>query len=118
MRLVLVETLEDLGYLVESVRTAAEALESLRLSAGRFDVAILDVGLPDRRGDALAVEIRALCADLPIVIATGHDQEELRARFRDDRLVALFAKPYSVPDIMPVLASLGVRHPAEREGPA
>ena len=32
----------------------------------------MDIGLPDGRGDALALELRQTRPDLPIVIATGY----------------------------------------------
>ena len=113
VRIVLTETLEDLGFRVEPAGSATEAIDRLQGLRGRVDAVILDVGLPDRRGDVLATELRALYADLPIVIATGYDDAALRERFRDDRLIAFFAKPYNSADLAPVLKSLGVRDPGE-----
>lgn len=59
-----------------------------------MDVAILDIGLPDRRGDVLASEMRALYPELPILFATGASEEELRARSKGDSRVAFIGKPY------------------------
>jgi len=111
VRMVLTDTLEDLGFLVEPTGSAAEALDRLKGLERCVDAAILDVGLPDRKGDVLAAELRALYAHLPIVIATGYEDEALRERFKDDRLIAFFAKPYNSADVVPVLKSLGVRDP-------
>ena len=113
VRMVLTDTLEDLGFQVEATGSATEALERLEGLERCVDAAILDVGLPDRKGDVLATELRALYADLPIVIATGYEDEALRQRFKDDRLIAFFAKPYNSADVVPVLKSLGVRDPGE-----
>ena len=61
---------------------------SLRVAGAHIDAAIVDVGLPDRRGDALAAELRALYADLPIVIASGYGEETVaRPRRRPARPV-------------------------------
>ncbi len=113
VRMVLTDTLEDLGFRVEPTGSATEALDRLNGLKGRVDAAILDVGLPDRKGDVLAAELRVLYAHLPIVIATGYEDEALRQRFKDDRLIAFLAKPYNSADVVPVLKSLGVRDPGE-----
>jgi len=111
VRMTLTDTLEDLGFQVEPVGTAAEAMDRVADLQGRIDAVILDVGLPDRKGDMVAVDLRALYADLPIVIATGYEDGELRERFKDDRLITFFAKPYNSAEVVPVLKSLGVRDP-------
>jgi hypothetical protein len=43
----------------------------LRLIPGSVDAVIVDMGLPDRKGDALVQEIRSIYPLLPIVIAGG-----------------------------------------------
>ncbi|TWT13801.1 response regulator [Reyranella sp. CPCC 100927] len=116
VRMTLTDTLEDFGFTVEPVGSASEAMDKVADLRGRIDAAILDVGLPDRTGDALAVDLRALYADLPIVIATGYEDGELRERFKGDRLVTFFAKPYNSAEVVPVLRSLGVRDPRNRTG--
>lgn len=111
VRMVLCDALADLGFRVEPTGSATEALERLGQLQGRVDAAILDVGLPDRTGDILAAELRASRADLPIVIATGYEDETLRAQFRGDPLVRFFGKPYVSADIAAELKLLGVRDP-------
>src|SRR3546814_1707006 len=59
-----------LGFRVEEAVTAVEALNKVRLADGRIDAALIDVGLPDRRGDSLAAELRAMYSQMPIVIAS------------------------------------------------
>ena len=80
--------------------------------AGRIDAAIIDVGLPDRRGDALAGELRAMFARLPIVIATGYPQQDVAGRFEGDRLVGFVGKPYDREGLESALRALGVEAPA------
>ena len=58
--------------------------------------AIIDVGLPDGRGDALAIELRKLRAELPIIIATGYDEAHLDERARSHPLTAVLNKPYDI----------------------
>ena len=65
--------------------------------------AIVDIGLPDRKGDVLVGELRALHPELPIVIATGYDSAELARRFATDRRIALIRKPYTQDALKAVL---------------
>jgi hypothetical protein len=41
---------------------------------------IVDVGLPDRPGDELVAEIRAVRPDMPVILATGLADEPVRGR--------------------------------------
>jgi FixJ family two-component response regulator len=69
-------------------------------------LAIVDVGLPDRRGDVLVGELRAMHPQLPIVIATGYDSAELSRRFASDRHIALIRKPYTQDDLKTAVGRL------------
>jgi CheY-like chemotaxis protein len=95
VRILATEYLEDAGYRVEPAVSAADAMGKVRLLQGEIDAAIIDVGLPDRRGDVLVSELRAFYPALPIVIASGYEEAELRARFRGDSAVAFLNKPYT-----------------------
>jgi DNA-binding NarL/FixJ family response regulator len=47
------------------------------LSGARFDVVLLDLGLPDSQGLETLAKVKALAAAVPIVILTGLDDESL-----------------------------------------
>jgi PAS domain S-box-containing protein len=53
----------------------SEALE--RLANERFDVVLLDLSLPDRQGLATYEHLHTLAPSVPIVVLTGHDDDEL-----------------------------------------
>ena len=67
------EYLEDAGFTVDAAGSATEAMNKLALIPGGVDAVIIDIGLPDRRGDDLVREILAMYSSLPIVLATGQD---------------------------------------------
>jgi DNA-binding response OmpR family regulator len=69
----------------------------------------MDIGLPDRRGDALVREIRAIHSSLPIIIATGRGANDIRQMFRGEKRMAFVPKPYSAADLYSALRALGVR---------
>ena len=99
-----VDALEELGYQIVEVATARAALELARTGIDTFAVAIIDVGLPDGRGDALALELRQLRADLPIIIATGYGESGLDGRLRDKQMIVL-GKPYDISQLHAAIKS-------------
>jgi PAS domain S-box-containing protein len=99
VQLLAIEHLEELGYRVETAGSATEAMNKVKLINGQIDLAIVDVGLPDRKGDVLVGELRALYPHLPIVIASGYGEVDLRERFGDDDLISYLRKPYMREDI-------------------
>jgi CheY-like chemotaxis protein len=74
----------------------------------RFDTAIVDLGLPDRRGDMLVGELRATRPGLPVVIASGSNTQMLERSLREDSGVATIEKPYTAEQLVGALARLGV----------
>jgi CheY-like chemotaxis protein len=107
VRLFAVDALEDAGFRVLQAETAAEALKALR-EVPNVAAAIIDMGLPDRPGDQLATEVRAMRADLPIVIASGRSGRELREQFAQQARVAILVKPYTAELLLDALAEVGV----------
>ena len=109
VRLVVAEALDELGFKVEEAGSATEAINKMRLLQGRVDAAVVDVGLPDRKGDALAAELRAMDGALPIIVASGYDGDSLRSRFAADPLVTFLDKPYEAHQLVAVLREFDVK---------
>lgn len=108
VQMVVSEQLRELGYRVDTAGSATEAINKIKL-LNDVAVAIVDIGLPDRKGDVLVGELRALHPELPIVIATGYDSAELGRRFAADRRIVLIRKPYTQDALKAVLAALRMR---------
>jgi CheY-like chemotaxis protein len=88
------EQLKEAGFEVEVSGSSVEALQRLQLLQGEVDVAVIDVGLPDRNGTVLASEIRTLYPGLPILFATGASETELLERYKGDAKIGFIGKPY------------------------
>ena len=108
VQMLLVDNLDAMGLSAETASTATEALNKVRLRVGGFDAAIVDVGLPDAKGDALVKELRALYPSLPIVISSGADDRQLRARLAQERHLAFLLKPYTNEQLRTALVGLGI----------
>lgn len=103
---IVAEYLKELGFKIETADSATEAMNQLRLINGEVEAAIIDFGLPGRKGDVLVSEMRAIYPSLPIVIASGYEEEILRARFKSKDRIAFLRKPYNTEQLQRVLDSL------------
>ena len=103
------EYLEECGIKVDTAGSAAEALNKLHLIPGGIDALVVDMGLPDRKGDSLVQEVRSIYPALPIVIASGQGRRELQELFKDMPLLAFVGKPYSSEELKAALRAIGIR---------
>ena len=85
--------LRDLGYKVTSFHRATEALEHVRQQAETYDLVITDITMPELSGVALAREIGAIRAHLPIILCTGFSAEYRKDISRQGNIAALLTKP-------------------------
>ena len=72
-----------------------------------MNAVILDIGLPDAKGDLLLKEIRAANPVLPVLIASGRDDAELRTQFAGLEFVGFLSKPYVLEQVRSALVSVG-----------
>jgi PAS domain S-box-containing protein len=91
--------LERLGYHVVALGSSTEALAAFRADPSAFDVVISDLTMPVMTGTQLALEMRRLRANVPVILSTGYldrlDAETARALHARDLLI----KPYSTEDL-------------------
>jgi DNA-binding response OmpR family regulator len=90
---ILKTALEKAGFVVDTASSCADARETLSLNP--YDIAILDLGLPDGDGMNLLKEVRSAGNQIPILVLTARDAVEDRVgglnAGADDYLVKPFA---------------------------
>ena len=98
--------LEVMGHEVRTAHSAAAALEAVRQELP--DVAILDIGLPDMDGYALAGEIRRLAGGAPLrlVALTGYGQKEDVERAFTANFDLHLTKPATLADLQRATAPM------------
>jgi CheY-like chemotaxis protein len=106
IRLDAADALRECGFDVDEAGSASEALEVMNDVSRTISGVIVDLGLPDVRGDELAAELRAARPSLPIIIASGYSSNEVRRRFRDDSCTAFVDKPFSADQIQRALKAM------------
>lgn len=95
---IVIENLEDLGFNVNHVETAEEAIEILLMDT--VDLILMDVELPGRLDGFDAAEIiRKTNPKLPILFATGRKEGEDLKRGFQINYVDYVRKPYKIKEI-------------------
>jgi signal transduction histidine kinase len=74
VRLVLAKAVNQVQFNADGAETLAQAME--KLSGGSYDIVLLDLNLPDSRGNVNVEKIFNLVPDVPIVVLTGLDDED------------------------------------------
>jgi CheY-like chemotaxis protein len=102
------DTLEELGYDVVQVGSARAALEHAGTDCAQFALAVIDMGLPDRPGQQLVAELWNICPSLPIIVASGYGESEVRRRFEAEQRFAFLGKPFEPTTLRAAIDSLGL----------
>ena len=84
----------DPGIEVAHARSAAECLE--KVATTRFDLVLLDLGLPDRPGLEALTDLKCAHPEIPVVVLSGHEDRE--TVFESIRLGAMGFIPKSTED--------------------
>jgi PAS domain S-box-containing protein len=106
--MVAAETLREMGFEVEEAATVAAALKCAKTGIDGFAAAIIDIGLPDGKGDALAKELKNIRPNLPIIIATGQGDGALDGHLKKTPQLTLLSKPYDSEGLRKSLATIGL----------
>ncbi len=100
------ELYEDLlAFLGCEVKTAASAEEALEIfkkelyQGDPFKLVILDLWLPDMRGEDLLEKLKALDSELKIIVASGHHDQQLREKLLEKGAFAFLKKPFDLEEL-------------------
>lgn len=96
--------LERGGFAVDTATSCANALDYLRVAT--YDVAVLDLGLPDGDGLALLRRLRKEGSALTVLILTARDAPEDRVLGLDAGADDYLVKPFHMPELLARLRAL------------
>lgn len=109
LHLFFTDMLSESGFAVDVAANFKEAAAKARSGIGDLVGAVVDLGLPDRPGDELVAELRAMYPNLPVVLTTGYADEDIRKRFSAVKGVQLLTKPFNAKELMAALGKAGVK---------
>jgi two-component system, OmpR family, response regulator len=103
------------GYAVDGVSDGRSAAEALRSS--RFDVVLLDLGLPERDGLEVLRELRSRGDATPVIIVTARDDVHNRIQGLDAGADDYIVKPFDLDEVAARMRSV-LRRAAGRGDPS
>jgi CheY-like chemotaxis protein len=98
--------LERAGYHVIATVDGEEALRAYEEHAGDIDLALLDLVMPKMGGGAVRDRLRAMRADLPILVATGYGRDQLSRAFVPAAQERLLNKPWTSQQLLSAIEQL------------
>jgi PAS domain S-box-containing protein len=91
--------LQRLGYRVETFLDPQQAMEALRADPHTVDIVVTDFNMPGMSGLDVAREVRAMRADLPVVISSGNFPLHLQEESRRAGVRALMQKQHTLEEL-------------------
>ncbi len=104
LRDVVKQALEDAGFAVDALGTAADADGALQLLP--YDAAVLDLGLPDGDGLKVLAAARRAGRDVPILVLTARDAVADRVAGLDAGADDYLVKPFAMSELIARIKAL------------
>jgi len=111
--------LEREGYRTLSADSGAEALATVAEEREAIAVAIVDLGLPDMRGEELRARLLAAAPEMPVVLTSGRALRDIEEVITDPDRTGALAKPYTPKELTAAVDARleeGSRPPTRRRG--
>ncbi|MCK6490912.1 MAG: response regulator [Planctomycetes bacterium] len=99
VRAVLCAQLAALGHHPRPCASGAEALAAMA-EGQAFDLAVIDLLMPGMPGRELFHRLRAIRPDLPVIIASGHHDDQEAQGLLDAGAQAFLPKPHGIQDLV------------------
>jgi CheY-like chemotaxis protein len=93
------ETLAQLGYEPVGFESGSVALQAFTTDPQRFDLVLTDEMMPELTGTALALRIRQLRPDIPVVLMSGRADRAVVALARSAGIQQVLHKPLRMQDV-------------------
>ena len=94
--------LQKQGYNVDVVETGQETLE--KMNEKKYDLALIDVNLPDINGIDLVSKLNSINPDLIKIVITGFPSIEDATSAMDQGVIAYLVKPVKSEELIELIA--------------
>ncbi|MDM8521871.1 response regulator [Desulfococcaceae bacterium HSG8] len=116
VRIVAEAMLTRIGFEVLAAGNGAEAVEIFREKQANISVVISDLSMPIMNGWETLAAIRRICADIPMILASGYDEARVMNEKPGERVQFFLQKPYGMKTLKDALAkALGDPPSSSRE---
>ena len=96
-------TLGYSGHIITVLDNPKDALNAVR--DNEFDIAFLDIVMPEKDGVELLQDLRAIAPKLPVIMMSGYSVEDKKTRARELGAITCLKKPFEIDDVKRVIKS-------------
>lgn len=100
--------LEQAGFAVVTAEDGRRGLEVFREQGAMVDCVILDFTMPGMGGREALIEIRKIRSDVPVILSSGYDEDEVVGHIGDEAVSGFIQKPYGGAALIERLRAAGV----------
>jgi len=93
------DILEDLGYRVETRTSSNDALKAFKAKSKKYELVITDFTMPGMTGDKLALEMKRIRDDIPIILCTGFSNKMPHGNTLEMGIQKILMKPLNLVDL-------------------
>ncbi len=93
------QMLRGMGFKAFTAASGREGLKIFKKHAREIDCVILDLTMPEMSGDEVFRELRRVRSDVPVILSSGYNEEEIAPRFLDEGLAGFVQKPYTMANL-------------------
>ena len=94
IRMVAQRTLERAGLQVITASDGREGLKVFEETKDELSLVILDLTMPHLNGEEALVEMRQINPDVPVILTSGYNEQEISTRFEGQELAGFIQKPF------------------------
>ncbi|MCK5541774.1 MAG: response regulator [Desulfobacterales bacterium] len=100
------ETFKRYGYSVTSFVSSLDALDKFKAAPEIFDIVICDMAMPDMTGLALAMNIKQIRPEIPVIVCTGYSEQINKDNYGDKGIDGFLMKPVKSNEALKLLHQL------------
>jgi PAS domain S-box-containing protein len=86
--------LERFGFAVIDAANGRQAVEIFKANAEKISLVLLDLTMPEMGGEEVLREIRLIDPEVPVILSSGYNEQEVISRFIGKNLSGFVQKPY------------------------
>ena len=83
-----------------------EALDIFKADPDRFSLVLLDLTMPHMGGEETFKELQKLRPDVPVVLMSGYNQQDVLVNFHTKGLASFLQKPFTIDTLRAVLRNV------------
>jgi len=100
--------LEQAGFTVVTAEDGRRGLEVFKEQEAAVDCIILDFTMPGMDGREVLIEIHKIRSDMPVILSSGYDEDEVVGRIGGEAVSGFIQKPYGGAALIERLRAAGV----------